>query len=190
MTTSTALMLSVPSTCDDNAINNNKKKSYTTGGKPSRVGRNISVKFADAVLDWFIFPALLFIQFGATMYYQQEAQTTDMPWFYVMAGVAIFCITALVYRKIYRIHPIQSLMILLLPELFTKVILATVMFQDFNTAFLVLIVFTIILAVLGGVGWIQINQSSRRDEAVAAAGDYQRLHQEEDDVDSDEEWVC
>ena len=185
MTASTTLLLSVPSTYDDNVIEKTHKTSTTR-----RVGRNISVKFADAVLDWFIFPALLFIQFGATMYYQQQTQTTDMPWKYVMTGVAIFCVIAIVYRKIYRSHPIQSLTILLLPEVFTNVILATVMFQDFNTAFLVLIVFTVVLAVLGGVGCIQITHYGRQEEKAAASGDYQRLHQEEDDVDSDEEWVC
>jgi FtsH-binding integral membrane protein len=152
-----------------------------------RVGRNLSVKCADAVLDWFIFPSLLFIQFGATMYYQEQAQTSDMPWNYVMTGVALFCIIAVVYRKIYRIHPIQSLTILLLPEVFTNLILATVMFNDIKTAFLVLIVFTIVLSVLGGVGCIQISQHNTIEDA--SAGDYQRLHQEEDE-DSDDEWVC
>jgi hypothetical protein len=96
-------------------------KTNTTGSTP-RVDHIISVKFADAVLDWFISLVLLFIQFRTTMYYQQQAETTDMPWFYAATGVAIF-------GMIYLIHPVQSLTILLLPEVCTNVILATVMFQ-------------------------------------------------------------
>ena len=153
--------------------------------KEPRVGRNLSVKFADAVLDWVIFPALLFIQFGATMYCQKKQGTLNMSWEIVLSCVAIFCLVSIMYRKIYRVHPIQSMVLLLLPEVFTNGILATVMFTSLENSFQVMLGLTAVLGMLSGIGSIQIATFNRQ----TAAGDYERVRREEDD-DSDDEWVC
>jgi hypothetical protein len=153
--------------------------------KGRHVGRNLSVKCADAVLDWFVFPALLFIQFGATMYCQQQQGVLTLRWSVVLGCVTLFCLVAVAHRKIFRIHPIQSLILLLLPELFTNAILTAVMFTNLATAFQTMVVLTNLMFIIAAVGYIQISQQTR----TAEAGDYERLHEDED-IDSDEEWVC
>mmetsp|Transcript_23170 Transcript_23170/g.43000 ORF Transcript_23170/g.43000 Transcript_23170/m.43000 type:complete len:181 (+) Transcript_23170:63-605(+) len=155
--------------------------------KQRRVGRFLSVKFADALLDWFIFPALLFVQFGATMYCQQKQGLLIMDSKLVFSAVALFCLFAIAYRKVYRVHPIQSLVLLLLPEVFTNVVLATVMFAGLKIAFETMNVLTAVMAALAGVGSVQLYQYAIQHQPEA--GDYERLHQEEDE-DSDDEWVC
>ena len=44
----------------------------------------------DALLDWIVFPLLLFIQFGTTMYCQQELGTLNVRWIRSMGLIAIF----------------------------------------------------------------------------------------------------
>ena len=151
--------------------------------KQPRVGRKLSVKCADAVLDWVIFPALLFIQFGATMYCQKKQGTLGMRWEIVLMTVAIFCLVSIMYRKIYRAHPIQSMMLLLLPEVFTNGILATVMFTSLENSFQVLVGLTAVLAMMAGFGAVQISTFNRQ------TGGYEQLQRNEDE-DSDDEWVC
>jgi hypothetical protein len=150
-----------------------------------RVGRNLSVKFADAILDWVIFPSLLFIQFGATMYCQKKQGTLSMSWEIVLLSVAIFCLVSIMYRKIYRVHPIQSMILLLLPEVFTNGILAMVMFTGLENSFKVMLGLTAVLAMMSGVGSVHITTISRQ----AAVGNYERILRDEDD-NSDNEWVC
>lgn len=150
------------------------------------IGRNLSVKFADAILDWFIFPALLFIQFGATIYCQyQRGELTVCPKL-VFIGVALFCLVAVAYRHVYRIHPIQSLVLLLLPEVFTNGILAAVMLSSLETSFSAMMSLTCLMGVMAGAGYVQISQYKNESEDAV---DYLLLVQEEEE-DSDDEWVC
>ena len=53
-----------------------EKMMYNKNDDRSVGRRRITVKCADAVLDWFVFPFLLFIQFGTTMYCQQQQDPT------------------------------------------------------------------------------------------------------------------
>ena len=161
----------------------------------SSVGRWISVKCADAVLDWFIFPFLLFIQFGTSMYCQQQQQQQDrltVQWEFAMCSICIFCIAAVGYRKIFRIHPIQSIILLLLPEIFTNIVLATVMFTNILNALYILITLTVVIFVVATIGFIQIQQYKRLLVTSPQANDYRCLHQHEreEEEHSDDEWVC
>ena len=187
---------------NDNHIDNDadvveKMTSYNNKNDRS-VGRRISVKCADAVLDWFVFPFLLFIQFGTTMYCQQQQDIMTVQWEFAMCTISIFCIAAVGYRKIFRIHPIHSITLLLLPEIFTNIVLATVMFTNIVTALYILIVLTFIIFIVATIGYIQVQQYKRLllvpSSSPAHASDYKCLHQEEheeeEDIDTDDEWVC
>ena len=157
----------------------------------SSVGRRITVKCADAILDWFVFPLLLFIQFGTTMSCQQQQGRLTVQWTLAMGVVSIFCLAAVGYRKVFRVHPAQSMTLLLLPEIFTNIVLATVMFaDDLLNALYILIALTAVVFVAAAIGHVQIARYNRSIAvAVPKASDYRRLHQEEHD-DSDDEWAC
>ena len=185
---------------NDNHIDNDadveKMTSYNNKNDRS-VGRRISVKCADAVLDWFVFPFLLFIQFGTTMYCQQQQDILTVQWEFAMCTISTFCIAAVGYRKIFRIHPIHSITLLLLPEIFTNIVLATVMFTNIVNALYILIVLTFIIFIVATIGYIQVQQYKRLllvPSSPSHASDYKCLHQEEheeeEDIDSDDEWVC
>lgn len=185
---------------NDNHIDNDadveKMTSYNKNDRS--VGRRISVKCADAVLDWFVFPFLLFIQFGTTMYCQQQQDILTVQWEFSMCTISTFCIAAVGYRKIFRIHPVQSITLLLLPEIFTNIVLATVMFTNILNALYILIVLTFIIFIVATIGYIQVQQYKRLllvPSSPSLASDYKCLHQEEheeeeEDIDSDDEWVC
>ena len=186
---------------NDNHIDNDaddveKMTSYNKNDRS--VGRRISVKCADAVLDWFVFPFLLFIQFGTTMYCQQQQDILTVQWEFAMCTISTFCIAAVGYRKIFRIHPIHSITLLLLPEIFTNIVLATVMFTNIVNALYILIVLTFIIFIVATIGYIQVQQYKRLllvPSSPSHASDYKCLHQEEheeeeEDIDSDDEWVC
>lgn len=138
----------------------------------------LSVQLADAIMDWFIFPALLFVQFGTTMYTQVQRNMDDVHdaslpigWIQTMATVTLFCLVAIAYRTIYRIHPIQSLWLLLLPEVFTNTVLATVMFAPLSTAYEVLVVLTAVMMILVWVGYVQVVQHRRQVVPAANVDD-------------------
>ena len=188
---------------NDNHIDNDadvveKMTSYNNKNDRSSVGRRISVKCADAVLDWFVFPFLLFIQFGTTMYCQQQQDILIVQWEFAMCTISTFCIAAVGYRKIFRIHPIHSITLLLLPEIFTNIVLATVMFTNIVNALYILIVLTFIIFIVATIGYIQVQQYKRLllvpSSSPSHASDYKCLHQEEheeeENIDSDDEWVC
>jgi hypothetical protein len=173
-----------------------EKMMYNKNDDRSVGRRRITVKCADAVLDWFVFPFLLFIQFGTTMYCQQQQDTLTVQWEFAMGVICIFCIAAVGYRKIFRIHPIQSITLLLLPEIFTNIVLATVMFTNILNALYILIVLTTIIFIVATTGYIQVQQYQRLllvPLPLPHASDYKCLHQEEheeEEIDSDDEWVC
>jgi hypothetical protein len=182
---------------NDNHIDNDLDVEKITYNKNDRsVGRRITVKCADAVLDWFVFPFLLFIQFGTTMYCQQQQDILTVQWEFAMCTISTFCIAAVGYRTIFRIHPIQSITLLLLPEIFTNIVLATVMFTNILNALYILIVLTFIIFIVATIGYIQVQQYKRLllvPSPPPHASDYKYLHQEEheeEDTDSDDEWVC
>jgi hypothetical protein len=154
--------------------------------KPQRrkVGM-LSTKTADACLDWVIFPALLFIQFGATMYCQMRQGILILDWKVVHATVLLFCVVAGVYRQVLRRHPWESLVMLLLPEVFTNILLAMVMFGSLITAYESLVVLTFTLLAVGSLAAAHTSLLKRD----VAPTDYQRLR-EEDDEDTEDEWVC
>jgi hypothetical protein len=169
--------------------------------------RCLSVKTADAILDWFIFPALLYIQFGVTLYCQQQQRTQIQPpeagvshidvtgIVLIFSMITMFCVVAIGHRRIYRRRPrdddgssssssVPSLLLLLLPEIFTNVVLASVMLTDLVTAFRVLVVLTGLLTVASGMGL----PHPRRPDAAAARESlsepnvYKRLvHPDDDD---------
>lgn len=168
-------------TIDENMKTEGKSMTQT------RRRRILSTKAADACLDWVIFPALLFIQFGATMYCHAQQGVLNLNWIVVLTAVFCFCVVAGIYRKILRSHYSESLLLLLLPEIATNMLLALVMTADLTIAFEVLIAFTIVLILIGGASHLD----AIRHQRMATPQDYQRVPElEEGSPDSDDEWIC
>lgn len=106
-----------------------------------------------------------------------------------MGNVFLFCVTSVKYRKIFRVHPVQSITLLLMPEIFTNMVLSTILFTyDLLFAFRMLNVLTAIILVASAIGHLQVVKYERL-EAVPKAGDY-KLLKDEGNGDSDDEWVC
>lgn len=178
----------------------------TIDEKPIR-RRWLSTKTADACLDWVIFPCLLFIQFGATLYCQQESGQEgldpEVSTIFCLSCVAIFCAIAGFYRKIVRLHPCESMALLLLPEVLTNLLLAWVMIGSLDQAVKLLICSSGLLAVIGGVALAHSQILRHRERAVLLSSDHYELivdvstkginpgviHDDDEDG-SDEEWVC
>jgi hypothetical protein len=145
-------------------------------------GGILSTKTADACLDWMLFPALLFVQFGLTMYAQMKEGVLVMDWKVVHSTILVFCITAGFYRQILRLHS-ASIFLLLLPELLTNMILLATL-GDLTTAYNILVAATILLLLIGSMiaYWAQ---------ASGTPSDYKHLVDvDAEEVESDEEWVC
>lgn len=154
----------------------------------------LSTKAADALLDWVVFPLLLFIQFGATMYCEFKAGIPlPLDWKLVHSTILVFCIVAGLYRQVLREWS-ESIILLLLPEIFTNILLATVMFGDLLLAYRFLITSTIVMMVVGTAYSLEPSCTSLKIGPELDVDDYQRLVDEEmgDEVDegSEEEWVC
>jgi hypothetical protein len=157
-----------------------------TRAKPILKSRGgiLSTKTADACLDWMLFPALIFVQFGLTMYYSQMKEgILVMDWKVVHSTILVFCITAGFYRQILRLHS-DSIFLLLLPEMFTNMILLATL-GDFTTAYNILVAMTIVLLLIGSMiyYWAQ---------ASGTPSDYKQLVDvDAEEVESDEEeWIC
>lgn len=129
-----------------------------------RRSRFLSTQMADACLDWVVFPSLLFVQFGATLYcqhnqdqdqeeqQQEEALAVPLPsTLACMLHIALFCVVAGIYRQVIRRHPTESLPVLLLPEFMTNLLLAWVMIGSLDQALVLLRWSTGLLLVIGGV---------------------------------------
>ncbi|CAJ1963996.1 unnamed protein product [Cylindrotheca closterium] len=150
--------------------------------------RNLSAKVADFCLDWVVFPALLFIQFGVTMYKQMNESTLKMDWRVVQVMVFLFCLVAGVYRQVLRRHPWDSMVLLLLPELFTNILLGIAIFGKLEEAFTYLVTFTAALSLLGLVAAGQVLYWEQRRPVKLSSSDYQLL--KEDQQDEEDEWIC
>ncbi len=148
-----------------------------------------STTCADFLLDWIIFPLLLFMQFGTTMYCQHQLGTLELQLIPTFGWVSLFCVSSVKYRVVFREHPIQSITLLLLPEVFTNIILAMVMFMsDLEIALETLIVLTVVLLIAAFVGEVQLTKY-KRSATLPKASDYHLLHAEEND-DVVDEYVC
>ena len=158
--------------------------------KPSRRRRGtriLTTKTADACLDWVVFPGLLFLQFGATMYCQAKQGILELDWAIVLSAISLFCFVAGVYRQIMRFHPSESMVLLLLPELFTNFLLAMVMFGNLARAFESLAFLTCVLVLIGGLASAHASLHRRK----TAPQDYQPLAgSDEDGSESEDEWIC
>jgi hypothetical protein len=161
-------------------INENRDDKFLS--KPRE--RRLSAGVADFCLDWVIFPALLFVQFGSTMYCQMKEGTLNMDWRIVNATIFLFCFVGGVYRQVLRRHPWESLALLLLPELFTNIMLGVVMFGSVEEAFNYLLGFTGVLSFLGLIAAGHVLIYDRQSES----SDYQLLLYE--NGDNEDEWIC
>jgi hypothetical protein len=157
--------------------------------KTDKSMRLLTIKSADAILDWIVFPLLLFVQFGTAMYCQQQLGVLNLRWTPAMGIISVFCVASVKYRKVFRSHPVQSITLLLLPEVFTNIVLATVMVaDDLLTAMYTLTALTAVILVAALIGLIQVVKYER-SVAAPKASDYKLLHQEENE-DSDADWIC
>eukprot|EP00934_Nitzschia_sp_Nitz4_P004154 Nitzschia sp. Nitz4//scaffold148_size54725//31499//32074//NITZ4_006660-RA/size54725-processed-gene-0.23-mRNA-1//-1//CDS//3329536754//4144//frame0 len=117
---------------------------------------------SELLLDWVVFPLLLFVQYGFSWHCQQSDQhlnnnTTLFPSAWLTAlCVASFCLTSVGYRHVIKTHPVWNthLVLLLLPEAFTNILLAVALWVSLGQALMVLTGFTLLLALMGmGVAW-------------------------------------
>lgn len=153
-----------------------------------------SSEVADACLDWLVFPSLLFIQFGATMYCQGKQGTLDLDCSMVLASIFAFCGVAGLYRHVIRKHPVlrSILALLLLPEIFTNALLVTVIFGSLGTAVYLLVVFALILLLLGIVVTVH-RVCSTTEGSMSTPQDYRLLQTDDDDEEHAVEsgsWIC
>lgn len=176
-------------------------------------GGILSIKEADAILDWFIFPALLYIQFGVTLYCQHRQQPYEkqigLMWIIVIfMTITIFCLIANGYRKFYHHCPtVAQLLLLLLPEIFTNIVLCIVMVAGVFIGLAVLVVFTAILSIMVSIGFY--HQQTSGLHSIADPTGYKSLtdledskendncndeearnSDDRDDDDDDEVWLC
>lgn len=164
---------------DGNATATSRRATRTTNRLPT-------FSCADAILDWIVFPLLLFVQFGTTMYCQQQLGILKLPWMPMMGIISVFCLSTIEYRKIYRGHPSQSITLLLLPEIFTNIVLASVMIvSPLYISVCILAVLTVVILFATTIGHFQVGRHERsvKDEGY-------KLLDEEFNEDSDDEWVC
>jgi hypothetical protein len=187
-----ALILSLPSTMPS-ILPTIEEDSQAKEAGPLKYSRHkrhykmLSTKTADACLDWVIFPALLLIQFGATMYCQAQQGILTLDWTKVLPCLMLFCLVAGVYRQVLRRHPSESLFFLLLPELFTNGLLAMVMFGNLERTFEALILLTFVLLLVGGFASWHASILLQKYEPH----DYQQLvGSEEEGDESEDEWIC
>eukprot|EP00980_Cylindrotheca_fusiformis_P003661 scaffold818_cov136-Cylindrotheca_fusiformis.AAC.27 len=143
----------------------------------------MSTNALDFCLDWVVFPSLIFIQFGATMYCQMKEGTLTMDWRVVHVTIFLFCLVGGIYRQVVRRHSWNSLGLLLLPELFTNITLGVVIFRSLEEAFICVVVFTGALSFLGLIAAGQALLFEKKEEAT----DYQLLSEHEGVED---EWIC
>jgi hypothetical protein len=200
-TSSSSSSKSLP-TVDEKALHHHHEKGQ------QRVDA-FSSETADACLDWVIFPLLLFIQFGATMYCQMEegGVLPRLDWKTVHMTVFTFCLVAGIYRQIMRRHTrwcsLVRLLLLLLPEIFTNILLAMVMFTSLSMAYTALTILALLLSLIGIVAGVDLlwNMDTQRAsaEVIMMKFDdddeacYLRLIEEEESNDDDEEdgaFVC
>lgn len=122
------------------------------------------------------------------MYCQAQEGTLDLDWAIVVFTICCFCLIAGVYRQVLRRHPSESLVFLLLPELFTNFLLAMVMFGNIGSAFEALILLTLILGLVGGLAWAHAAMLRQK----SSPQDYQPLagSEVEGSDSEDDEWIC
>mmetsp|Transcript_17187 Transcript_17187/g.27874 ORF Transcript_17187/g.27874 Transcript_17187/m.27874 type:complete len:148 (-) Transcript_17187:435-878(-) len=111
--------------------------------------------------DWFIRPILLFVQFGAKLYSQRQKGLLTMDSKMVFLGVALFCLSSISYRRFFC-KTFQVLVLTFVPEVFTNIVLATVIFVRLEIAFDTMNVLTEVMAILSGVGSIQTYRRNRK----------------------------
>lgn len=103
-----------------------------------------------------------------------------------MAAITTFCLTSIAHRKIFRTHPVESYLLILLPEIFTSTVLLTILAtNELLTALNLLIVSTAVLTIT-----IEFQIDAYYISVPPTkANDYKRLL-EDDDEDSVNEGVC
>lgn len=164
--TSTANNNKLPTIHEATASSTNKNDPSSSEPRPC-----FSLRCVDLCLDWFVFPILLFIQFGATLYTTSHSNNDSLvvpPAYYCMSQVALFCVVAGIYRNVLRRsnhHNNIPVMIMLLPELFTNLLLAWVMMGRLDTALVILEICSLmLLSIMGCVSCIVRNYSSGAGE--------------------------
>ena len=155
--------------------------------KPKRQSRRILSTFtADAILDWLVYPMILYVQFATTMYWQMKQGVLELEWTAVTVDVLLFSLVAGVYRQILRQHPYESLSLLLLPEIFTNILLAMVVFGSIVTAYKTLKSFTYLLLIIGLIFGVQLHDQDRNVQN----SDYHLLDDYDEEGSDDEDWIC
>lgn len=88
---------------------------------------------------WVILPSLLFSQFGMA-FLMHDARTTSLSFTVVNISIVLFVVTAWLYRHACADANIQTIALLLLPEILMDVVLGLVLFNQVELGFLVLLV--------------------------------------------------
>lgn len=94
--------------------------------------------WTDSFVMWFILPTLLLSQFGMAFMMHDE-RTSNMSWTIVNVAIALFVMTAWLYRHTCHDANIKKIGILLMPEILMDVVLGLVLFDQVSLGFMVLL---------------------------------------------------
>lgn len=121
-------------------------------------------KSAERCLEWIIFPILLFLQFEVTMHceFAHGDEVKLLDWRVVHVTILVFCLMGGIYRQIMRLYHCQSTVLMLLPELFTNLVLGRVLFGSVFKGYELLVILTFVLLFIATIAFIQI--SLRKNE--------------------------
>jgi FlaA1/EpsC-like NDP-sugar epimerase len=145
---------------------------------PGTLDRGFQRQVVDFVLDWVIFPAVLYAQFDSAMHSQANEGTLNLDGTAVCIAVFLFSFAAGIYRQVLRSHPKKSLAFLLLPEIFITILLIMVVFGSIDDAYESLVAFTSVISAVGGLfaAGQTILMLGRKEESA----DYQLLEEVQD----------
>jgi hypothetical protein len=145
---------------------------------PGTLDRGFQRQVVDFVLDWVIFPAVLYAQFDSAMHSQANEGTLNLDGTAVCIAVFLFSFAAGIYWQVLRSHPKKSLAFLLLPEIFITILLIMVVFGSIDDAYESLVAFTSVISAVGGLfaAGQTILMLGRKEESA----DYQLLEEVQD----------
>ena len=87
---------------------------------------------------WVILPTLLFSQFGMA-FLMHDVQTSSLSFAVVNVSIVLFVVTAWLYRHACADANVQTIALLLLPEILMDVVLGLVLFNRVELGFMVLL---------------------------------------------------
>ena len=144
---------------DDDNNNNNKNDAENEKDNDDH-----QLLISDEVMIFFVLPCLMFSQFGMAFLLHDES-TTHLSWSIVNFSIFLYWITAWLYQHACLDSKIETVLVVLLPEILMDVILVIVWLDQVHVGLFVLLVSVIALSTLAfGMTAKELCCSSRRKE--------------------------